>query len=212
MRGASVLVARLRACGAASRRFNGAEPRGLGERRRRSTQEGETKMLLQRSRATRGHDSFGNRTRKTEGTQVTQYVYDGVGGLLSATLPDSTRLEYVIDSRGRRVGKKRNGTLEKGWLYDGQLRIVAELDGTGAVVSRFIYGTSSHSPDIMLRGGVTFRYVHDVLGSVRLVINVATGQVAQRVDYDSWGVITSDSIPGFQPFGLQADSLTPTPA
>ncbi|MDP3231869.1 MAG: hypothetical protein Q8N26_03765 [Myxococcales bacterium] len=99
------------------------------------------------------HDAFGNRTRKTEGTQVTQYVYDGVGGLLSATLPDSTRLEYVIDSRGRRVGKKRNGVLEMGWLYDGQLRIVAELDGSGAVVSRFVYSTLSHSPDIMLRGG-----------------------------------------------------------
>jgi RHS repeat-associated protein len=54
----------------------------------------------------------------------------------------------------------------------------------------------------MLRGGVTCRYVHDVLSSVRLVINVATGQVAQRVDCDSWGVITSDSSPGFQPFGF----------
>lgn len=149
-----------------------------------------------------GHDAFGNRTRKTEGTQVTQYVYDGVGGLLSTTLPDSTRLEYVIDARGRRVGKKRNGNLEKGWLYDGQLRIVAELDDTGAVVSRFIYGTLSHSPDVMLRGGVTYRYVHDVLGSVRLVINVATGQVAQRIDYDFWGVIAFDSSPGFQPFGF----------
>lgn len=149
-----------------------------------------------------GHDAFGNHTRKTEGAQTTQYVYDGVGGLLSATLPDSTRLEYVIDSRGRRVGKKRNGVLEKSWLYDGQLRIVAELDGNGAVVSRFIYGTLSHSPDVMLRGGVVYRYVHDVLGSVRLVINLATGQVAQRIDYDSWGVMTSDSNPGFQPFGF----------
>ncbi|MDP3498753.1 MAG: RHS repeat-associated core domain-containing protein [Myxococcales bacterium] len=149
-----------------------------------------------------GHDAFGNRTRKTEGTQVTHYVYDGVGGLLSATLPDSTRLEYVIDSRGRRVGKKRNGSLEKGWLYDGQLRIVAELDGSGAVASRFIYGTLSHSPDVMVRGGVAYRYVHDVLGSVRLVINTATSQVAQRLDYDSWGAITSDSSPGFQPFGF----------
>ena len=156
-----------------------------------------------------GHDAFGNRTRKTEGMQTTQYVYDGVGGLLSATLPDSTRLEYIIDSRGRRVGKKRNGVLEKGWLYDGQLRIVAELDGSGAVVSRFIYGTLSHSPDIMLRSGITYRYVHDVLGSVRLVINVATGQTAQRIDYDAWGVITSDSNPGFQPFGFAGGLFDP---
>jgi RHS repeat-associated protein len=105
---------------------------------------------------------------------------------------------------GRRVGKKRSGNLERGWLYDGQLRIVAELDRTGAVASRFIYGTLSHSPDVMVRGGVTYRYVHDVLGSVRLLIDVATGQVAQRIDYDSWGVITSDSSPGFQPFAFAA--------
>ncbi|MBE2252773.1 MAG: RHS repeat-associated core domain-containing protein [Myxococcus sp.] len=148
------------------------------------------------------HDTFGNRVRKTEGVQVTQYVYDGVGGLLSATLPDSTRLEYVIDARGRRVGKKRNGVLEKGWLYDGQLRIVAELDGAGAVVSRFVYGSLSHSPDVMVRGGVVYRHVHDLLGSVRLVIDTATGQVAQRLDYDAWGVVTADSRPGFQPFGF----------
>jgi RHS repeat-associated protein len=148
------------------------------------------------------HDTFGNRTHKTEGTQTTQYVYDGVGGLLSATLPDSTRFEYVIDSRGRRVGKKRNGALEKGWLYDGQLRVVAELDGAGAVIGRFVYGPLSHSPDVMVRGGVTYRYVHDLLGSVRLVVNTSNGQVAQRLDYDSWGVVTADSSPGFQPFGF----------
>jgi RHS repeat-associated protein len=149
-----------------------------------------------------GHDAFGNRTRKTEGGQTTQYVYDGVGGLLSATRPDGTRLDYVIDARGRRVGKKRNGVLEKGWLYDGQLRVVAELDGTGAVVSRFVYGTLAHSPDVMVRGAATYRLVHDVLGSVRLVIDTATGQVQQRLDYDTWGVVTFDSNPGFQPFGF----------
>jgi len=151
---------------------------------------------------TYGHDAFGNRTRKTEAGQVTTYVYDGVGGLLSSTLPGSTRLEYHVDARGRRVGKRRNGVLEKGWLHDGHLRVVAETDSTGAVVSRFVYGTLSHSPDVLVRGGVTYRYVHDVLGSVRLVVNVATGQVAQRLEYDAWGVVTSDSSPGFQPFGF----------
>ena len=158
--------------------------------------------LLTSGSTTYGHDAFGHRIRKTEGGQTTRYVYDGVGGLLSATLPDGTRLEYVIDGRGRRVGKRRNGALEKGWLYDGQLRVVAETDGRGAVVSRFIYGTLSHSPDVMVRGAATYRLVHDVLGSVRLVVDVATGQVQQRLDYDAWGVVVADSNPGFQPFGF----------
>jgi hypothetical protein len=30
------------------------------------------------------------------------------------------------------VGKLVGGTLTQGWLYDDQLRIAAELDGTGA--------------------------------------------------------------------------------
>ncbi|MCK0536734.1 RHS repeat-associated core domain-containing protein [Alcanivorax quisquiliarum] len=31
---------------------------------------------------------------------------------------------------------------------------------------------------------------------------MATGQVAQRLDYDVWGNITQDTNPGFQPFGF----------
>ncbi|MCU0695996.1 MAG: RHS repeat-associated core domain-containing protein, partial [Myxococcaceae bacterium] len=40
------------------------------------------------------------------------------------------------------------------------------------------------------------------LGSVRAVINTATGQVVQALDYDAWGNVVSDSSPGFQPFGF----------
>ena len=34
------------------------------------------------------------------------------------------------------------------------------------------------------------------------LVNVATGAVAQRLDYDPWGVMTQDTSPGFQPFGF----------
>lgn len=43
--------------------------------------------------------------------QATAYSYDVLGNLTSATLPDGTTIEYVIDGRNRRVGKKINGTL-----------------------------------------------------------------------------------------------------
>ncbi|MBI5513809.1 MAG: RHS repeat-associated core domain-containing protein, partial [Deltaproteobacteria bacterium] len=39
-------------------------------------------------------------------------------------------------------------------------------------------------------------------GSPRLVVNTATGAVAQRMDYDAFGVVTRDTSPGFQPFGF----------
>ncbi|MCU7863611.1 MAG: RHS repeat-associated core domain-containing protein, partial [Candidatus Thiodiazotropha sp. (ex Lucinoma borealis)] len=49
---------------------------------------------------------------------------------------------------------------------------------------------------------VSYRIVSDHLGSPRLVVNVQTGEVAQRMDYDAWGNITQDTNPGFQPFGF----------
>jgi YD repeat-containing protein len=48
---------------------------------------------------------------------ATTYVYDVLGNLLSVTLPDATLIEYLVDGNGRRVGKKRDGVLEKQWVY-----------------------------------------------------------------------------------------------
>jgi RHS repeat-associated protein len=76
------------------------------------------------------------------------------------------------------------------------------LDGTGTVVSRFVYGTKLNAPEYMSRGGVTYRIVTDHLGSPRLVVDTATGAIAQRIDYDEFGQILLDSNPGFQPFGF----------
>jgi RHS repeat-associated protein len=53
----------------------------------------------------------------------------------------------------------------------------------------------------MIKGGVTYRIISDQVGSVRLVVNAATGAVVQRLDYDVFGNVTGDTNPGFQPFG-----------
>lgn len=82
------------------------------------------------------------------------------------------------------------------------LNPIAELNGAGTVVSRFVYGSRAHVPDYMIKGGVTYRILSDHLGSVRLVINLSNGTTAQRIDYDVWGNITQDTNPGFQPFGF----------
>ncbi len=59
-----------------------------------------------------------------------------------------------------------------------------------------------NNPDYMVKGGVTYRIISDHLGSPRLVVNIADGSVAQRMDYDTWGNVVSDTNPGFQPFGF----------
>jgi RHS repeat-associated protein len=79
---------------------------------------------------------------------------------------------------------------------------VAELDGTANVVSRFVYATGINVPDYMVRGDSTYRLIRDHLGSVRLVVNVQSGTIAQQIAYDEFGVETQNSNPGFQPFGF----------
>jgi RHS repeat-associated protein len=159
--------------------------------------------MTQYGSATYAYTANGELQSKTEGAQITQYGYDVLGNLRTVTLPSTTQIEYVIDGRDRRIGKRVNGTLTQGFLYMDQLRIVAELDGSNNLVSRFIYTMEGGiTPDYMVRGGVTYRIISDTLGSVRLVVDSASGAIAQRLDYDEFGVVTMDTNPGFQPFGF----------
>lgn len=137
----------------------------------------------------------------TSTSDVTTYAYHELGGLLAVDLPDGTEIRYTLDGLQRRIAKEVDGVVERGWVYGAEIGPVAELDGTGAVVSRFVYGVRAHVPDYVERGGVTYRLVTDHLGSVRLVVDVATGAIAQQLAYDPWGVVTQDTSPGFQPFG-----------
>jgi YD repeat-containing protein len=89
---------------------------------------------------------------------------------------------------------------------------VAELDGSGNVVSRFVYGSRPNVPDYMIRCGRTYRILSDHLGSPRLVVDTSTGAIAQRLDYDEWGRMLQDTAPGLQPFGFAGGSTTQTPA
>ncbi|MGK2858268.1 MAG: hypothetical protein ACSLFQ_13790 [Thermoanaerobaculia bacterium] len=100
---------------------------------------------------------------KTDASGTTTYDYDVLGNLRRVDLPDGTVIEYMIDGQNRRVGKKVNGVLERAWLYADQLNPVAELDGAGNVVSRFVYGTRTNVPDYMIRGAATYRIVSDHL-------------------------------------------------
>ena len=135
------------------------------------------------------------------GAGSTTYQYDALGHLLEVKTPSET-ITYTYDGLGRRVGKSINGTLVQGFLYADGIHPIAELDGQGNVVATFVYGTRPNVPDLMIKGGVTYRIVSDPLGSPVEVINTATGAVVEQISYDAWGSITSDTNPGFQPFGF----------
>ena len=154
------------------------------------------------------HGQLQTKTNATTG-EATTYTYDELGNLLAVSLPDGTRVEYIVDGLNRRIGKKVNGAFVQGFLYQDRLRPAAELDGAGGIVSRFVYGRQHNVPDYMEKSGSTYRLISDHLGSPRLVINTATGQVVQRMDYDEFGNIQLDTNPGFQPFGFASGLYDP---
>ena len=148
------------------------------------------------------YNNAGDLQSKTTASATTSYYYDAAGNLRTVTLPDSTEIEYLIDGLDRRVGKQVNGTLIKGWLYRDLLNPVAELDGDGNVLSRFVYGEQPNVPAYMIKDGKTYRIVSDHLGSPRLVIDTVTGEIVQQMAYDTFGKVIEDTNPGFQPFGF----------
>ncbi|MDG4555807.1 MAG: RHS repeat-associated core domain-containing protein [Candidatus Contendobacter sp.] len=158
--------------------------------------------LLTHDDATYTHTANGELQTKTRNGQTTTYAYDVLGNLHQVILPDGKTLDYVIDGQNRRIGKKINGALRQGFLYQDGLRPVAELDGNHQIVSRFVYATGGNAPDYLIQHGQTYRLIKDHLGGPRLVLDAVSGTIAQRLDYDVWGRVLLDTNPGFQPFGF----------
>ncbi len=127
----------------------------------------------------------------TSNDDVTAYEYDVFGNLVRVDLPNGDVLEYLVDGQNRRVGKRVNGVLTQQWLWSSQLRIAAELDGDGNLVSRFVYGDKPTTPELVIRGSAVYRVIADHLGSVRTLINVSDpSDVPVRLDYEAFGDVT----------------------
>jgi len=165
--------------------------------------------LLAYNTSSYAYTANGELESKTGPGGSTTYAYDVLGNLLGVTLPDGTGIEYLLDARNRRIGKRVDGVLEQGFLYRDPLNPVAELDAAGDVSARFVYGAKPHVPAYMVKGDVSYRIITDHLGSVRLVVNTITGAIAQRLDYDEFGQVLAASSPGFQPFGFAGGLYDP---
>jgi hypothetical protein len=86
------------------------------------------------------------------------------------------------------VGKKIDGVLQQGFLYRDAIKPVVELDGAGNVVSRFVYGSNPITPDYVIKGGNTYKIFSDQIGSPRVVVDVSSGSIVERIDYDERGI------------------------
>jgi RHS repeat-associated protein len=149
------------------------------------------------------YTASGELAQKVVGSDATTYSYDALGNLRGVSLPDGRTVTYTVDGENHRLWKAIDGVRVQGFLWRGALQVVAELDGAGTVIARFVYADArANVPDYMVTANGTYRLLKDHLGSPHVVVNTASGAVVQRMDYDEFGRVLIDTNPGWQPFGF----------
>jgi len=145
------------------------------------------------------HDDAGNLTEIGSDGAVRRYRYDGLGRFVGSADPRHD-VTHVLDPIGRPIAiTGPSGTQRFLWDRD---RLVATLDPAGNVDIRFIDSRANAAPEGLIRDGVPYLLIADHLGSVRVVVNASDGTVVQSVTYDALGRPTTNTAPGWQPFGF----------
>lgn len=94
------------------------------------------------------------------------------------------------------------------YVYDNE-DILLELDGSNNITARYTHGPGIDEPLIMEKGGASFFYHADGLGSITEITD-ASGVVKQRYTYSSFGKIESQLDPNFvQPYTFTAREFDP---
>jgi RHS repeat-associated protein len=147
--------------------------------------------------------------------RTTSFIYDAAGRVTTQTLPDGRPIGYTYDQNGNVTAITPPGRPMHEFSYT-PVNLESEYDpprvsGLPAPVTQYSYtldrqlDTITRPDPYLIRYGVdggTYRVISDHLGSPRLVVNVADGTVAQRMEYDEFGDVLVDTNPGFQPFGF----------
>lgn len=149
-----------------------------------------------------GHDFNGNLT--SDGT--TAFTYDIENRLTGATGAKTANLKYNPLGRLRETSGGPAGVTR--FLYDGD-DLVAEYDGAGNVLRRYVHGPGTDEPLIWYEeaanGGDTYRrnlYANHQ-GSVIAVAGISGAAIAVNA-YDSWGIPNVGNLGRFQYTGQAA--------
>ena len=153
------------------------------------------------------YDNNGNLIRKTDKatSAFTQYEYTAENQLVRV-VKNGTVINYRYDGLGRRVEKEVNDgatTKVNRYIYDNE-DILLELDGSNNITARYTHGPGIDEPLVMEKGGASFFYHADGLGSITEITD-SVGVVKQRYTYSSFGKIESQLDPNFvQPYTFTA--------
>ena len=125
------------------------------------------------------YDATGNLT--SDGTFT--YAYDYENRLISAN-KTGTAASYKYDPFGRRT-EKTIGSATTKFLYDGD-QLICEYDNSGNLTAKYIFGLGIDEPISITKGGQSYYYHYDGLGSVTSLTN-STGSTVESYSYDAFG-------------------------
>ncbi len=160
-------------------------------------------------------DGFLTERRRDTGStvEVTGYVYNTRGELLSVDLPAGgavERVEYTYDPLGRRIARRAYDHEEtilstEKYLWKGLTDLLAVYDGSNQLQQRFEYLGGGLPVGVEIWDGTGFDYyylAYDQIGSLRYVFD-ESGSVAKAISYDAFGNVLSDSSPSLKlPLGF----------
>ncbi|MCA9803289.1 MAG: hypothetical protein KC777_15065 [Cyanobacteria bacterium HKST-UBA02] len=133
------------------------------------------------------------------------FGYDTENHLVSAD-DGSTSASYIYDPMHRQAQKEVNSTKTR-YIHDG-MRIIAEYDGSGNFVKRYVYGVSLDEVLLEIDGSNDVTYLHhDRMGSV-IATTDDTGAVVNTYAYSPSGECSSMSGTTFGFTGQRFDSET----
>ena len=118
-----------------------------------------------------------------------------------ALTPAWETVEYTYDPSGRRIAKTFDGVLTNQYVYDGD-NIIAEYDGSGNLVRKYIQGAGIDQPVSMIDvedSNATYYYHYDALGSVVALSN-ASGTTVEVYEYSAFGEIAATDANNPNPF------------
>jgi len=128
------------------------------------------------------YDANGNLT--SDGTRT--FTYNAMNQLVGATANGHTT-SCTYDAFGRRASKTVDGVKTR-FLYDG-LHCVVELDGVGNIIGKYVQGELIDEVLTAVRGGQTYYYHADALGSIGGLTD-STGDAVELYSYTAFGMPT----------------------
>jgi len=133
-------------------------------------------------------DAHGYRTASLDpNSHTTQYAYDATGQLTAITNVLGQVQQYQYDPVNRMTNKTYLGAGDvTRFYYDDQWRLIAEYDGGGNLLAKYVYGPEIDEPVRMTRGGNDYYYHAAALGTVTEITD-ANGNVVERYTYDVYG-------------------------